>query len=108
MEGVRPVLEVDDHVALGNLVSASHASCRDQYEVSCEELDFLVEGVCAFEGVHGARLTGAGFGGCVVSLVEPGSFSQDEEDVLLRDYSDRFGFEAAVLRLELGNEVREI
>lgn len=108
MDGVRPVLEVDDHVELGNLVRASHISCRDLYEVSCEELDFLVDGVCSFEGVHGARLTGAGFGGCVVSLVEPGSFSHEEEAVLLRSYADRFGFEAAVLRLELGNEVREI
>ncbi len=108
MAKVHEVLEADDHAALGDLVRASHVSCRDLYEVSCDELDFLVDGVCEYDGVHGARLTGAGFGGCVVALVEPGSFSQDEETALLQAYRERFGFEAAVLRLELGNEVREI
>jgi galactokinase len=108
MEQVRAVLEADDHAALGALVRASHDSCRELYEVSCAELDFLVEGVCAFDGVHGARLTGAGFGGCVVALVEPGCFRAEEEASLLQAYAECFGFEAAVLRLELGNEVREI
>jgi len=108
MDAVHTALEHDDHPALGALVRASHKSCRDLYEVSSDELDFLVEGVCAFDGVHGARLTGAGFGGCVVALVEPGSFSHQEESALLQPYAERFGFEAAVLRLELGNEVREI
>ena len=43
---------------------------RDDYEVSCEEIDILVDLAQAFDGVHGSRLTGGGFGGCTVTLVE--------------------------------------
>jgi galactokinase len=51
-------------------MTAAHRSGRDLYEVSCRELDVLVETAAALEGCHGARLTGAGFGGCTVSLVD--------------------------------------
>ncbi len=61
-------LETNDLPALGDLMNASHASCRDDYEVSCEELDLLVE-LARRHGALGARLTGAGFGGCTVNLV---------------------------------------
>jgi galactokinase len=50
----------------------SHASLRDDYEVSTPTLDALVDSLVTTDGVHGARLTGAGFGGCVVALTEPG------------------------------------
>jgi N-acetylgalactosamine kinase len=53
---------------LGALMAASHRSCRDDYQVSCRELDDLVE-VAVRAGALGARLTGAGFGGCTVNLV---------------------------------------
>ncbi|MEZ5322507.1 MAG: galactokinase family protein [Microthrixaceae bacterium] len=56
----------------GRLMTASHVSLRDDYEVSTEVLDALVERLCASDGVFGARLTGAGFGGCVVALCRPG------------------------------------
>ena len=46
-------------------------SLRDDYEVSCPELDFLVDAACSIEGVYGARMTGGGFGGCTVNLVDP-------------------------------------
>jgi galactokinase len=59
-----------DAAALGTLMDASHASLRDDYEVSCPELDVLVEAVRGRPGVHGARMTGGGFGGCVVALVD--------------------------------------
>jgi len=49
---------------------ASHASLRDLYEVSCAELDTMVEIALSLDGCHGARMTGAGFGGCTVNLVE--------------------------------------
>lgn len=63
----------DGDVALaGRLMHASHVSLRDDYEVSTAALDALVERLVATPGVHGARLTGAGFGGCVVALCEPG------------------------------------
>ena len=55
---------------LGELMAASHASLRDDYEVSCPELDLLVELAAAQPGVIGTRMTGGGFGGCTVTLVE--------------------------------------
>jgi len=62
-------LEAGDLVAVGRLFDASHASLRDLYEVSSPELDALVEIAGAVPGVLGARLTGAGFGGCTITLV---------------------------------------
>ena len=59
-----------DRVRLKTLMAASHASLRDDYEVSCPELDILVELALALPDCHGARLTGAGFGGSTVNLVE--------------------------------------
>ncbi len=53
----------------GNLMYHSHASLRDDYEVSCKELDFLVDLASSSSGVYGARMTGGGFGGCTVNLV---------------------------------------
>jgi len=62
-------LEAGDLAAVGRLWAASHASLRDDYEVSSAELDALVEIALATPGVVAARMTGAGFGGCVVALV---------------------------------------
>jgi N-acetylgalactosamine kinase len=62
----------DTAASLGALMDASHASCRDDYECSCEELDRLCE-VAKKAGALGARLTGAGWGGCMVALVEAGT-----------------------------------
>jgi galactokinase len=62
-------LERGDFSAVGRLMAASHESLRDEYEVSCRELDALVEAVAPLQGVFGARMTGGGFGGCTVNLV---------------------------------------
>ncbi|MBR3289250.1 MAG: galactokinase [Clostridia bacterium] len=59
-----------DIAAFGALMNESHRSLCEDYEVSCPELDFLVKTAQAFSGVLGSRMTGAGFGGCTVSLVE--------------------------------------
>lgn len=64
-------LERGDLIRFGQLMNESHTSLRDQYEVSCAELDVLVEAARSVDGVYGARMTGAGFGGCTVSLVRP-------------------------------------
>jgi galactokinase len=58
---------------VGRLMFESHASLRDDYRVSCDELDTLVELARSVPGVYGARMTGGGFGGCIVALAEPGS-----------------------------------
>ena len=62
-------LEAGDHERAGRRFSESHASLRDLYEVSSPELDALVEIAMSVPGVFGSRLTGAGFGGCTVTLV---------------------------------------
>lgn len=59
-----------DLARMGQLMGESHRSLRDDYQVSCEELDFLVEAAVQIDGVHGARMTGGGFGGCTVNLVD--------------------------------------
>jgi galactokinase len=62
-------LQAGDLAAFGQLMNESHASLRDDYEVSCAELDIMVEAAWQVDGVYGSRMTGAGFGGCTVSLV---------------------------------------
>ncbi|WP_146523989.1 galactokinase [Novipirellula artificiosorum] len=66
-------IESGDWQQLGELMYASHASLRDDYEVSCDELDLLVDlanKIGPAGGIHGSRMTGGGFGGCTVTLVE--------------------------------------
>jgi galactokinase len=85
--------------AVGELMYASHASLRDGFEVSCRELDTLVEISCALGeagGVHGCRMTGGGFGGCTVSLVKTAVVETVAGEVR-RAYRDATGIEPATL-----------
>jgi len=66
-------LQLGDASRVGQLMYESHASLRDDYEVSCKELDLLVELAAGSSGVYGARMTGGGFGGCTVNLVRTDS-----------------------------------
>ena len=66
-------LEAGDLPAAGRVMAQSHASMRDDYEVSTPEVDRVVAELSALPGVHGVRLTGGGFGGCVVALCDPGT-----------------------------------
>lgn len=75
---------------MGRLFVASHRSMQHDYEISCEEIDFLVETALGVEGVYGARLTGGGFGGCTVNLVSPAAVEGFEER-LTAAYRERFG-----------------
>ncbi len=63
-------LESNNMGLVGKLMAASHRSLRDDYEVSCPELDLMVRLATQQQGVHGTRMTGAGFGGCTVSMVD--------------------------------------
>ena len=63
-------LELEDLHAFGKLMLESHRSLRDDFEVSCPELDLMVELAQQAEGVYGTRMTGGGFGGCTIALVE--------------------------------------
>ncbi|HMK90307.1 MAG TPA: galactokinase [Methylocystis sp.] len=63
-------LESGDLAEAGRLMNASHASLRDDFEVSCKELDVMVEAAQSLPGVYGARMMGGGFGGCTINLVD--------------------------------------
>jgi galactokinase len=63
-------LEAGDFAACGQAMNASHVSMRDDFEITCPEVDMLVGLAQTVEGVYGSRMTGGGFGGCTVSLVE--------------------------------------
>jgi galactokinase len=85
-EDVRTLAGVDalrrgDLAAFGELMKESHVSMRDDYEASSPELDTLVEAAWQVEGCYGSRLTGAGFGGCTVSLVAVGTLADFRERV---------------------------
>src|SRR5271165_543600 len=66
-------LKAADFAACGEAMNASHASMRDDFEITCPEIDFLAELGRQTPGVYGSRMTGGGFGGCTVSLVEAGA-----------------------------------
>jgi galactokinase len=93
------VMRSGDLARLKILMAASHASLRDDYQVSCPELDILVDLALALPTCHGARLTGAGFGGSTVNLVETtavGSFSES----LASGYWNRTGRPAEIYVFE--------
>jgi galactokinase len=79
-----------DLAGFGRLMYASHASLRDDYEVSVPELDALVEAAAATSGVLGARMTGGGFGGCAIALVERARV-QFAGASIAAAYANRFG-----------------
>jgi len=66
---------------MGQLMVASHRSLQRDYEVSCAELDFLVDTALGLGGVIGARMTGGGFGGCTVTMLRPESVAAFEEKI---------------------------
>jgi galactokinase len=81
LEGVA-ALRRSDLRRFGGLLDASHASLRDLYQVSCREVDLLVDLARALPGVLGARITGGGFGGCTVNLVAREAVEAFREQVL--------------------------
>ncbi len=88
-------------------MNASHVSLRDDYEVTGVELDTLVETAWEVEGVIGSRMTGAGFGGCTVSIVKEdcvGKFIQTVGDV----YKNKIGYAADFYVVDIGNGPMEL
>ncbi|RIK32701.1 MAG: galactokinase [Anaerolineae bacterium] len=82
-----PALEAGDVQKFGALMNACHVSLRDLYEVSCPELETVVAIAQSLEGCYGARLTGAGFGGCTVNLVEK-NLAEKFSSALAKKYED--------------------
>jgi len=93
---------------LGAYLNQTHAGLQAQYEVSCEELDFLQEAICAQKGVLGARMMGGGFGGCLLVLAKS-SFSFDEAlPPLFAAYEKRYGLAAESIKVKLNNGVSSV
>ncbi len=90
-------LRAGDLIGFGRLMTESHHSLRDDYQVSCRELDQLVRIVTAVDGVLGARMTGGGFGGCVVALTNEASVPQIEQ-AIVNDYQPSRSRPARLLR----------
>ncbi len=88
-------LTENDVAAFGKLMNQSHVSMRDDYEISCREIDTLVEIAQATEGVYGARMTGGGFGGCTINLVKA-DFVEEFSGTLLEEYKNRTGIDCEI------------
>lgn len=101
------VLKNDDLVGFGQLMNQSHVSLRDLYEVSCSELDVMVEAALEIPGTLGSRMTGAGFGGCTVSLVHEDSVARFIEEVG-HVYKEKTGLTAAFYVCDIGDGVAEV
>lgn len=91
----------------GRLMYASHQSLKDLYEVTGQELDTVVDFCTDYAHVIGARMTGAGFGGCAIALLEKG-MEEDFEKQLNAYYAERIGYPATVYISQIGNGASEI
>ena len=94
-------LRAGDLVGFGRQVTASHRSTQFDYEVSCDELDAVVDAATGCPGVYGSRLTGAGFGGCAVVLLHP-SVKVQVQDVVRAVFTERFSVEPGFIELRPG------
>ena len=100
-------LKSGDMARFGQLMNASHATLRDDYAVTCPETDFLATFAQQFPGVLGSRMTGAGFGGCTVTLI-----AENQVDAFIESlgsaYEERFGLHADFYVAEIGDGAGEI
>jgi len=101
------VLEDGNLVRFGQLLNESHYSLRDQYEVTGKELDVITEAARSHDGCLGARMTGAGFGGCAIAIVEKNSISQFTSAVTIL-YETACGWAPSVYVSEIGEGVRKL
>ena len=100
-------LKNDDVTKFGQLMNASHDSLRDLYEVTGIELDTLVDEARKIDGCIGSRMTGAGFGGCTVSIVREDAVELFKEEVG-KNYTDKIGYAPSFYVSDLGNGGREL
>lgn len=98
----KAVLEADDLQAFGQLMNESHRSLRDDYDVTGIELDTLVSAAWEQAGVIGARMTGAGMGGCAIALVAKEAV-EAVKAAIQATYTEKIGYEASFYVAEIGN-----
>ena len=95
-------LKCNDIVRFGKLMNESHVSLRDDYDVSCPEIDVLVDAAWSVDGVIGSRITGGGFGGCTVSIVKDEAID-DFKKVLTSKYKEKYDMEPEFYVVEIGD-----
>ena len=95
-------LNAGDIESFGKLMNQSHISLRDDYDVSCEEIDILVDLAWKIPGVLGSRITGGGFGGCTVSIVKDESIDTFIETIG-KTYLEKVGHEAEFYTVDIGD-----
>ncbi len=100
-------LSAGDLAEMGRLMAASHQSLREDYQVSCPELDLMVDGAAAVPGVFGARMTGGGFGGCTVNLVR-GDAVEHFCECVSKEYERNTGITPEIFAAIPSDGVREI
>lgn len=100
-------LKEDKIEEFGRLMNDSHVSLRDDYEVSCEEIDILVDLAWKMPGVLGSRITGGGFGGCTVSIVKNEAVDAFIEKIG-REYKEKVGHEAEFYVVDIGDGARKL
>ncbi len=100
-------LKKDDIAEFGRLMNQSHISLRDDYEVTGVELDSLVEAAWEEEGTVGSRMTGAGFGGCTVSIVENDHVENFIKNVG-KKYKEKTGLRATFYIANIGDGAGKI
>jgi galactokinase len=98
---------VGDLGTMGQLFVASHRSLQSDYEVSCQELDFLVEAALKVDGVYGARMTGGGFGGCTINLLKPSAIAAFEA-AMHSGYRERFHIDPVFYSVEAAEGAAQI
>ena len=103
----KAALEAGDLDAFGQLLDASHASLRDDYEVTGVELDTLVAAAQAQPAVLGARMTGAGFGGCAIALVKKSEWATFESAVKA-SYLEKIGYETDIYQASIDDGARKL
>lgn len=101
------ILSNGDLFSFGKLMNESHISLKEDYEVTGIELDTLVELAWNHEGTIGSRMTGAGFGGCTVSLVKRDKVGDFIKKVG-QGYEEKIGYEASFYIANVGDGTREI
>ncbi len=95
VKNAEEALAAGNYRLFGKIMNRSHESLRDNYEVSCPELDWLVKRAREIEGVYGSRMIGSGLGGCTVTLLEPSAVEAYSRR--LAEYEHIFGFNAETI-----------
>ena len=101
LEAVK-ALNAGDLLRFGKLMNASHVSLRDDYEVTCPELDVLTEEAWKVDGCIGSRMTGGGFGGCTVSIVRKDAADHFKAAVG-EAYRERIGYDCTFYDASIGD-----